>query len=438
MHKTFFKTATALMLSATLLLPVAGVSADSTGKVGEPAVFNAVGSGNSQTGSSNTNTNTSTGGSTVSTDSTADKHNKEVNEVLEHSIVTITGQKENVSEITDGGKYVWIESMLVPVDTLKDFLEQADYSKGDKYESIDTSDSTHNNITINDEQKSIMQQIVNGTIGNQGLEDGGTKASNSNMVDINFSNNHLTNSWPQMNPDVNESTLQEFIEYLKEHGYTIPGYTENGLIDFEHKYDRYEYIKQYINNNSITDTVNVQHIIEYSVASVTEKTLFKEQQVEYPGGGYYHWDIVCVDAENVSAIGKETSFRTPTGVLVTQFGTPGVYQVTARENIAKTFVSTVSYDIREYWVLADTGQVIYKKISNGATGSLNSVSGRLNDHNTVYYNLLTEYNYGSGDETAISGEIIFDTIHTVTEDMLEGVFPATGVYGNNYTTVRIE
>ena len=71
-------------------------------------------------------------------------------------------------------------------------------------------------------------------------------------------------------------------------------------------------------------------------------------------------------------------------------------------------------------------------------GNQNSVGGRLSDHNTIYYNMTTEYSYGTGDETALAGEIIFDTYHTVTEDMLEGVFPATGVYDTNYNTVRIE
>lgn len=427
-----------LTLCAAIALPVSGAYADSRGKVGEPAVFNAVGSGNSQTGGSNTDTNENIGEGNISTDSTADKHNKEVNEILSHSIETIKGTVTDNSGITGDGKYIWIESMLVPVDVIKEFLNQATYNKGNKYESIDTSDRSNYSPVLNNVQKDIMNKVINSRIGEPGLENDGTKASNSNMVSIDFSNSHMIDKWPNMTPSIDREIIQDFITYLKEHGYTIPGYGEGGLIDFEHKYDRYEYIKQYLNFNSITDTVNVQHVIEYSVSKVTEKTLYKEQQVEYPGGGYYHWDIKCIDADEPSAIGKETSVRTPRGVLVTQFGTAGVYQITARENIAKSFVSTVTYDIREYWILADTGQVIYKKISNGTNGALDKTSGRLKDHNTVYYNLSTEYNYGSGDETAISGQVIYDTVHTVTADMLEGVFPATGVYSNPYNTVRIE
>lgn len=427
-----------IALCVALTIPISYVAADSSGKVGEPAVFNASGTGSSQTGSSDTDTDISTGGSDASTDSTADKQNKETNQVLKKTVETITGKKLNTSVISNGGNYVWVESMLVPVNTLQNFLDQADYVKGAKYEKTNTSDRSANSVALTAEQQSIMDQVVNGQIESVKLEDGGTKASNNNMASFDMSGANLSLSWPSMTPNMDPTTLQSFKEYLLEHGYTIPGTGGQTWIDFEHNFDRYEYIKEYMHSASITDTVNVQHIIEYSVSNVTEKTLYREQQIEYPGGGYYHWDISCLEADDPAAVGKTTSVRTPTGVLVTQFGTAGVYQITAKENVARSYVSTVTYDIQEYWILADTGQVIYKKISNGGIGDVNSASGRFNDNNTVYYNYEIEYNYGGGDDSSVAGEVIYDTRHTVTADMLEGVFPAVGVYSNNYNTVRIQ
>ena len=71
-------------------------------------------------------------------------------------------------------------------------------------------------------------------------------------------------------------------------------------------------------------------------------------------------------------------------------------------------------------------------------GKTDDASGRLKDHNTAYYNYETEYNYGGGNESDVAGEVIYDTTHTVTADMLEDVFPATGVYSGVYNTVRIQ
>lgn len=430
--------AVSLILCVAILIPIAGVSADSSGKVGEPAVFHANGNGGSQTGSSDTDTDISTGGSDATTDSTADKHNKEVNRVLQHTIETVTGQILDTSGISDGNRFVVIDSMRVPVDIIRQFLAQATYDPSGKYTGINTTDRERREVNLNSAQQDIMNRVINHTIGNPDLEHDGTKASNSNMTEIHMNGIHLPGKWPDMTPQWNTETIRSFREFLLEHGYEIPGYNEETWIDFEKTYDRYQYSTQYINSSSITDTINVQHIIEYCASSVTERTLYREQPIEYPGGGYFHWDIACISADDTNAVGRVTSVRTPTGVLVTQFGSPGVYQIIAKENIAKSFVSTISYDIREYWILADTGQVLYKKISNGKTGTLNSVAGRTADHNTIYYNLQTEYNYGTGDNTDVAGEIIYDTRHTVTADMLEGVFPATGVYNANYYTVRIE
>lgn len=427
-----------LVLCMALTAPIAAVAAQSSGKVGEPAVFNATGSGSSQTGDSNTNTNTGIGSSDASTDSTSDKQNKQTNQVLKKSVETIKGKVLDTSVINDGEHYVWVESMLVPATVLQDFLNQADYVQGAKYGTTNTNGITNKTIGLNEAQKDIMSKIVNGQIGETNLENGGTKSSNSNIVNFPINNGNIVGTWPAMQPNMDPDTLQKFIEFLLQKGYTVPGTSGEKWIDFEQSYDRYQFVKEYINSAAITDTVNVQHIIEYSVSNVTEKTLYKRQQVEYPGGGYFHWDISCLDAEDISAIGKKTSVRTPTGVLVTQFGTAGVYQITARENIARAYVSTLTYDIREYWILADTGQIIYSKVSNGSMGKTDDASGRLKDHNTAYYNYETEYNYGGGNESDVAGEVIYDTTHTVTADMLEGVFPATGVYSGVYNTVRIQ
>lgn len=97
------------VLCIALSIPISFVAADSSGKVGEPAVFNATGTGNSQTGSSDTDTDINTGGSDASTDSTADKQNKETNSVLKKTVETITGQILDTSVVSDGSNYVWVE-----------------------------------------------------------------------------------------------------------------------------------------------------------------------------------------------------------------------------------------------------------------------------------------------------------------------------------------
>ena len=157
------------VLCMALTAPIAAVAAQSSGKVGEPAVFNATGSGSSQTGDSNTNTNTGIGSSDASTDSTSDKQNKQTNQVLKKSVETIKGKVLDTSVINDGEHYVWVESMLVPVTVLQDFLNQADYVQGAKYGTTNTNGITNKTIGLNEAQKDIMSKIGNGQIGETNL-----------------------------------------------------------------------------------------------------------------------------------------------------------------------------------------------------------------------------------------------------------------------------
>ncbi len=416
-----------------ITVPLTTAAADTSSKVGEAAVFYAKGTGSSQTGSSDTEADNSKNDGQTSTDSTEAKENKETNKVLSKIInSSMSGEITDTSGIMSDGEYIYIESIKVPTSNIKDFLNQAKYNKGAGYDKVTTSDKNRNPKSLTNEEKAIMNSFIGGNIGMD------INSSNAPANKIDFGSLNKRTDWPTMSSELNSEELADFMEKLKEHHYTIPELGGDGLKDTSNLADRYEYIEQYANMSSITDTVNVQHIIEYTMKQRTSKTLYKEQQIEYPGGGYYNWDIECVDSDETSAIGRTQNLRTQSGVLITQFGTPGKYHITAKENIAKTFVSSITYDMNEYWVLADTGQVIYKKLSSGYMGNTDSVGGRLSDKNTVYYNMTTEYAYGTGDETALAGEVIFDTYHTVTADMLEGVFPATGVYDLGYNTVRIE
>ena len=188
------------------------------------------------------------------------------------------------------------------------------------------------------------------------------------------------------------------------------------VYDFYSYRDRYLALRTYLYLCTIADvkTVNVQHVIEMKVESCSRSLTIRQTPVPYPAGiGYgdgsymYAWAVEILDSEYEDDVGASKILGvTKDKNLNYRFSTKGKYKFTYSQNIKKTVVSAVAYNLYEYWYIPQTGQIIYRR---EILGSLNmagadSESGRAGDRMAAYIGERTEYAYMTeGNEYGVAG-----------------------------------
>lgn len=198
---------------------------------------------------------------------------------------------------------------------------------------------------------------------------------------------------------------------------------------------------------SISDYVDIQHIVEYTVSTVQEGVVYKVWPIEYPGGGMYRWDVEMLTLRYGGASGSAENIKTCTDVLGNPlsktntltyvFNVPGEFRVQQKQNLQSLKVNALVYNMTEYWVLAETGQVIYKYISTGRLGESDTEEGRSVDRNVAYYNAVSGLAplYDPGTGTTAAGVVVKDVLHTVTAQDILDEFPSAG-FLVQYGTIR--
>ena len=122
--------------------------------------------------------------------------------------------------------------------------------------------------------------------------------------------------------------------------------------------------------------------------------------------------------------------------LVYRFNKAGTYTIRAKQNMRAVTVDSLTFNIQEYWVIAETGQVIYKRTSNGKLGDVESAEGRNADVNTAYYHMVSKQSPTNNQTPGASGTVVKEFRHVVTEEMLKNQFPSAG-FNIDYGTVRV-
>lgn len=193
---------------------------------------------------------------------------------------------------------------------------------------------------------------------------------------------------------------------------------------------------------SISDYVDIQHVVEYTVSTVQQGVVYKTWPIEYEGGGMYRWDI-----EMLTFRGLEGSQRcvdqlgnplSTTNTLTYVFNLPGDFRIQQKQNLQAVEVNALTYNMTEYWILAETGQVLYKYISTGRLGETDTEDGRKTDRNVAYYSAVTgpaPTNEQAQVDRVAYGTPVYITIHNVTAQDVEGTFPSVG-FLVQYGTIR--
>lgn len=199
--------------------------------------------------------------------------------------------------------------------------------------------------------------------------------------------------------------------------------------DFTNYPERWQALDMYLNAMGSEDSVMTQRILEIKVNSKSESALWQSTPQTWGYTGQTHfWEFECIDSYDGNYHAPLTLFGGP---RVSQaFYFPGKYQVSATQILNQKYCDVISYDVNEYWIIADTGQVIYKSESNGSylpdteeplsELDLYQVSNtRLIDEGTYYVPVLSQ-------------------VVEVTSSSWNFDMSAPGVWGYNFSSQRIE
>ena len=407
--------------------------------------------GGSLTGETDTDTSVGTGGSDISTDSTEAIMNQQSSRDLTEWFNEIPTQ--NQIGINSPNGFVIGENMTFSKEQIEELLSHSNYTDGEKYNSASQSATTDH--AASDQEKDQLRSILQGTWNTgstgsdtgTGSETGGGITGTSNTISengdsalsvngnnyyVDFNTISFATQWPTTGSSSSGIDINTFRDWLLAHGgkteTTIPGlnYEGGNIIDFDKLSDRYDALREYM-NTSITDTVEVQHIVEYIIEGTTEGVVYTDNYVEYPGGGYYRWDV-DVTGDDGTYIGGLSDLKSVNdGLLNWRFGVAGYYTFTRNSVHRTATVSALTYSCNEYWILADTGQIIYKQVSNGRLNNSTDAGNRSNDRNVAYYDAVIN----TAEESTTYSDY-------VTAAMLEEGLATSELGLSNYTTMRIQ
>ena len=199
--------------------------------------------------------------------------------------------------------------------------------------------------------------------------------------------------------------------------------------DFTNYPERWEALDVYLNAMRGEDTIMTQRIIEVKVNDRSESELWSSipQSWGYTGQSHY-WNFECIESYDGNYYAPMSMFGGPE--VSQAFYVPGRYQVTATQILNQQYCQVISYDVNEYWIIADTGQVIYKCESNGSyipdTNKPLSTLGLIQVSNTKVVDEGTYY------VTVLDQEV------DVTSSTWNFNMSTPGAWGYSFSSQRIE
>lgn len=409
----------ALAISIAMLVSVTcNVNAASSSVVGEYVAFHSGGVPDSVSGSS-----------TVTTLTEEQRQANSTNSTTSRSIQTKTGQILSEYSVEEGytiqkdGSYIFVIDQSVDWDKLKELVEKAASYNPIGY-GFRIREYVPGNPVITQEDKDIFRNVVSNRLGGSGSVSGlEMNSGTSPIIRMDTTDGEFVwrdIQWTRWQKD-GFGGWDEFIEWLKSQGgEAIRIDIDGGFIDFTDMKTRYEMLDAYLNATSVTDTVDVQYVLEYRIESTAHDTVYR--MVGQNGLNSYVWNFRNRDTGETFA-----KYDMPASITH-QFMRAGTYDIDVNKEVYKTFCDAFTMSINEYWIIEETGQVIWKRETTGKSVSTTTPAVEQGHSNMVMYN------------TPAANEILsIETIdvatmtHTVTADMISFTIPAEGSFREFYT-----
>lgn len=224
-------------------------------------------------------------------------------------------------------------------------------------------------------------------------------------------------------------------EVLKEHMQSVAN--SNGLpsafSDSSTYYGRYNNLLAQLRSNSYDTMIKTEYIVEFRITDTKDSAIFQRMPVTYGGdsGNTHQWAITLIqDQYGTPATYSDYLYGSDT--LTYTFMQPGVYNIAAAQWIQETTTNAFSCSVYEYWVIADTGEVIWARTSNGrlkedSNGCMNEESGC---RKAFFRDITVREPYHV---------IVYNEMHSVSEGQFGARYIDSGKrYSEEETTFRIE
>ncbi len=408
----------AVILAVTLLISSPTYAQASTSSVGEYVSLHSGGAPDTTTGSSNTTTLTEEQRQANYTNSTASR-----------TIQQKVGQYISSYQVEEGytiqkdGSYIFIVDQRVSIDELRELVE-----KGAVYTPVGNGYRLYEYVpgipVITQEDKSVFRDVVSNRLGGNGNLSDLECTSKTNPI-ISVTNTEGSFVWRDIiwTEWVRSGfgDWEEFIEWLiSQGGDKIRVDIEGGFIDFTDLKTRYEMLDAYLNATSATDYIDVQYVLEYRIESTAHDTIYR--MVGQNGMNSYVWNFTNRDT------GESFSRYDLPASITHQFMRAGTYDIDVDKEVYKTFCDAFTISINEYWLVEETGQVIWKRETKGGTINTDVPALEHGLRNMVMYNTPV------ADETPSMETIDVATMsHTVTDAMINLTIPGEGSFREFYS-----
>lgn len=404
--------AIAMMLSS----PVYAQASSST--VGEYVPLHSGGLPDTTTGSSTTTTLTEEQRQANQTNSTASKSiQQNVGKIISSS------QVEEGYTIRKDGSYIFIMDQTVDIEKLRELVESgAVYTPvGYGYRIYEYTPGTPD---ITQEDKTVFRNVVSHRLGGAGNTSGLERTQETDpIVDITKPSGAFVwenIQWTQW-IKTGFGDWEAFIEQLIEKGgKKIRIDIDGGFIDFTDLKTRYEMLDAYLNATSQTDTIDVQYVLEYRIESTAHDTIYR--MVGQNGMNSYIWNFKNRDTGESFA-----RYNLPASITH-QFMRAGTYDIDVDKDVYKSFCDAFTISVNEYWIIEETGQVVWKRETKGGTIDVSVPAIEHGLRNMVMYNIP------AADATPSMETIdVAHMTHTVTDAMINLTIPGEGSFREFYS-----
>jgi hypothetical protein len=402
----------ALVLAVALMSPITAF-AESSSRVGEYVPLNSGSAADTSGGTSNNSTLTERERQAAQTNSTVSRQIRDRIGTLIDSYTVDTG----FTLWQDGGYTFVIEQNISP-EELRRLIENAGL-----YDPIGYGYSipvyTPHTPDLNAGDRSAFRNLVSSLMGGSGNTDGLEIPSITDpLYDLDYI--HWTD-WVQNG----FGDMDEFIDWLlQQGGRRIRVDLDGGFIDFPNMETRYRMLDQYLNATSSTDTIKMQYVLEYRIENTAHNTIYR--MVGQNGMNSYTWNF-----ENESTGEAYNRYNQPSAIYH-QFMRAGTYDIDVSKDVYKTYCDAFTFSVSEYWIVEETGQVVWKRETAGKDIDPTIPTLELGFRNLVMYNTPDPTEVPSVETVPVAA-----IRHVVTEDMLNLSIPAESSF-REFFTERIQ
>ena len=373
--------------------------------------------GGSQTGNSSSGSSSSENGSESATDSSLtdeeklaiqiQNHNQEVSDDITNAVTEmIRDSNGNVIGYRTPHGVVYTVTFASSVSAIRGIVDNADYLEGPGDSPADPVETSNADTAYSDAFADLIANYIN----DPGSSDNFSEDPEQPLISI---------------PPYTSLSIR-------------PDYTINDEPTFR---DRYQTIDTYLDTITTKDTVEVQYIIEYRLENVQQSVI---TYIE-PFSDLYTWNIYQSDENGVfdSSV-SYLNFTVPDKVIENPIREVGWYTVTCSTQAAVYSVDALQYSVYEYWVIKDTGQVIWKRCSTGNTGDYDAdINARTGDVKVGYVNWIISPPQMVLLPFSASTPTINDArteclIHVLDGNLGSGYLGTGGLSDDNWTTKRID